>query len=189
MRIANDEGMLEMALVENIQREELDAIEVAISFQRLIDEVNMTQEQLSEKVGKMPTVNELPASAAPARCHPVGIAPPYHRHGPCASSYLVWMDPALESRNREPTRCREPIEREAGGGMAWNSASYVRRSTKTTTRPNEVTQQAPCASTRTKVLVKQDTEGHGRIEIPFSGDIELQRLLFQPDPALTPSTG
>src|SRR5436190_13369345 len=52
IRIANDEGMLEMALVENIQREELDAIEVAISFQRLIDEVKMTQEQLSEKVGK-----------------------------------------------------------------------------------------------------------------------------------------
>jgi len=52
IRIANDEGMLEMALVENIQREELDAIEVAISFQRLVDEVQLTQEQLSEKVGK-----------------------------------------------------------------------------------------------------------------------------------------
>ena len=52
VRIANDEAMLEMALVENIQREELDAIEVAISFQRLVDEVKLTQEQLSEKVGK-----------------------------------------------------------------------------------------------------------------------------------------
>jgi ParB-like chromosome segregation protein Spo0J len=52
IRIANDEAMLEMALVENIQREELDAIEVAISFQRLVDEVKLTQEQLSEKVGK-----------------------------------------------------------------------------------------------------------------------------------------
>ncbi|MFN3874837.1 MAG: ParB/RepB/Spo0J family partition protein [Flavobacteriales bacterium] len=52
VRVANDEAMLEMALVENIQREELDPIEVAVSFQRLIDEVSMTQEQLSEKVGK-----------------------------------------------------------------------------------------------------------------------------------------
>ncbi len=52
MRVANDEAMLEMALVENIQREELDAIEVAVSFQRLIDEVKLTQEELSEKVGK-----------------------------------------------------------------------------------------------------------------------------------------
>lgn len=52
IRIANDESMLEMALVENIQREELDYIEVAISFQRLLEEVNLTQEALSEKVGK-----------------------------------------------------------------------------------------------------------------------------------------
>ncbi len=52
VRVANDEAMLEMALVENIQREDLDAIEVAISFKRLIDEVGLTQEQLSEKVGK-----------------------------------------------------------------------------------------------------------------------------------------
>jgi ParB family transcriptional regulator, chromosome partitioning protein len=44
--------MLEMALVENIQREDLDAIEVAISYQRLIDECNLTQEHLSERVGK-----------------------------------------------------------------------------------------------------------------------------------------
>lgn len=52
VRVANDEAMLEMALVENIQREELDPIEVAVSFQRLIDEVQLTQEKLSEKVGK-----------------------------------------------------------------------------------------------------------------------------------------
>ena len=52
IRIANDEQMLEMALVENIQREQLNSIEVAISFQRLLDECNLTQEQLSERVGK-----------------------------------------------------------------------------------------------------------------------------------------
>lgn len=52
IRIADDEGMLEMALVENIQREDLDAIEIALSYQRLIDECNLTQETLSDKVGK-----------------------------------------------------------------------------------------------------------------------------------------
>lgn len=52
IRIANDEQMLELALIENIHRENLNAIEVAISYQRLIDECNLTQEQLSEKVGK-----------------------------------------------------------------------------------------------------------------------------------------
>jgi len=52
IREAGDETMLEMALVENIQREDLDAIEVALSYQRLIDECKLTQETLSDKVGK-----------------------------------------------------------------------------------------------------------------------------------------
>jgi len=52
IREAGDESMLEMALVENIQREDLDAIEVALSYQRLIEECKLTQESLSDKVGK-----------------------------------------------------------------------------------------------------------------------------------------
>ncbi len=52
IRTADDQAMLELALVENIQREDLDAIEVAISFQRLTEECRLTQEQLSERVGK-----------------------------------------------------------------------------------------------------------------------------------------
>ncbi len=52
IRVADDQAMLEMALVENIQREDLDPIEVSLSYKRLIDECNLTQEQLSEKVGK-----------------------------------------------------------------------------------------------------------------------------------------
>ncbi|HZJ35371.1 MAG TPA: ParB/RepB/Spo0J family partition protein [Gillisia sp.] len=52
IRIANDQESLEMALVENIQRQDLDPIEIAISYQRLIDEINITQEQLSDRVGK-----------------------------------------------------------------------------------------------------------------------------------------
>ena len=52
VRLANDQESLEMALVENIQRQDLDPIEVALSYQRLIDEINVTQEVLSERVGK-----------------------------------------------------------------------------------------------------------------------------------------
>ena len=52
IRIANDQEMLEMALVENIQRKNLDPIEVALSYQRLIDEIQLTQEDLSVRVGK-----------------------------------------------------------------------------------------------------------------------------------------
>ena len=52
VRQAGDENMMELALVENIQREDLDAIEVAISYQRLIEEFNLTQEGLGDRVGK-----------------------------------------------------------------------------------------------------------------------------------------
>mgnify|MGYP001359947557 FL=1 len=52
IRIANDKEMLEMALVENIQREDLNPIEIALSYQRLIEEVNLTQEECSLRIGK-----------------------------------------------------------------------------------------------------------------------------------------
>ena len=52
IRIANDQALLEMALIENIQREDLNAIEVAISFQRLKEECSLTDEQLAERTGK-----------------------------------------------------------------------------------------------------------------------------------------
>lgn len=52
VRTADDQGMLEMAIVENIQRENLDSIEVALSFQRLIEECNLTQEEMAIRVGK-----------------------------------------------------------------------------------------------------------------------------------------
>ena len=52
IRVANDQGMLEMAIVENIQREDLNALEVTLSYKRLIDECGLTQEELSERLGK-----------------------------------------------------------------------------------------------------------------------------------------
>lgn len=52
VRLANDQESLEMALVENIQRQDLDPIEIALSYERLIEEIQLTQEQLSDRVGK-----------------------------------------------------------------------------------------------------------------------------------------
>lgn len=52
IRLVNDQELLEMALVENIQREDLDAIEIALTYERLLDEIGLTQETLSQRVGK-----------------------------------------------------------------------------------------------------------------------------------------
>lgn len=69
IRDANDQGMLEMAIVENIQRENLDPIEVAMSYQRLIEECNLTQEQMAIRVGKKRTsvTNSLRLLKLPAK--------------------------------------------------------------------------------------------------------------------------
>src|ERR1044071_4297273 len=52
IRVANDQAMLEMALVENIHRDDLNAVEIAISYKRLIEECSITQEELSDRIGK-----------------------------------------------------------------------------------------------------------------------------------------
>ena len=52
IRTAKDEQVMEWALIENIQREDLDAIEIALAYQRLMDDYNLTQERMSERVGK-----------------------------------------------------------------------------------------------------------------------------------------
>ena len=55
MKTAADENVVEMALIENIQREDLNAIEIALAYQKLIENYGLTQEQLSERVGKKRT--------------------------------------------------------------------------------------------------------------------------------------
>ena len=52
IRTAKDEQVMEWALIENIQREDLDAIEIALAYQRLMDDYNLTQERMAERVGK-----------------------------------------------------------------------------------------------------------------------------------------
>ena len=56
IRTANDSELTEMALIENIQREDLNAIEIALTFKKLIDQYNLTQERLSERIGKKSTI-------------------------------------------------------------------------------------------------------------------------------------
>ena len=87
VREAGDDNMLELALVENIQREDLDAIEVAISYQRLIEEFNLTQEGLGDTGGKetghhsqLPEAFE--SAGGDTDCHPGERKSPWVMPGP-----------------------------------------------------------------------------------------------------------
>ena len=178
IRIANDEGMLEMALVENIQREELDAIEVAISFQRLVDEVNLTQEQLSEKVGKdrATVANYLrllklpPAIQLGLRQRLIGMG-----H---ARALITIADPQRQTeifdrilenqltvrQVEELARDKSPLARFGGSAVRMSSARQKHLS------------KHFAGIFGTKVIVKQSDTGKGRIEISFKNDEDLERI-------------
>jgi ParB family chromosome partitioning protein len=175
IRVANDEAMLEMALVENIQREELDAIEVAISFQRLIEEVKLTQEQLSEKVGKDRTTvtNYLRLLKLPAEIQ-LGLRQRNIGMGH-ARALIAITDPArqvdLYNRIIESQLSVRQVEEMARTAAKGNKAAT------STARPNKELGRQLAERFGSKVTVKQTAEGKGKIEIAFRSEEELNRLM------------
>lgn len=179
VRVANDEAMLEMALVENIQREELDPIEVSVSFQRLIDEVKLTQEQLSEKVGKdRATVSNYlrllklqPEVQLGLRNRSIGMG-----H---ARALITITDPG-----RQVALFHKIVESQL-------SVRQVEDLARELTPVPGIKRPAPAPKPRldkelsqrltdrlySRVTVKQDSTGKGSIEILFKTKEELERLL------------
>jgi ParB family chromosome partitioning protein len=177
IRIANDESMLEMALVENIQREELDAIEVAISFQRLLDEVHLTQEGLSEKVGKdRATVSNYlrllklpPEIQLGLRQRQIGMG-----H---ARALITISDPQKQAdlyrrivESSMSVRQVEELAREDKRPNVRLSAD-----TRMIARHKDVSKEL-AGLLGSPVSVKQNDAGKGRIEITFRNDEELARI-------------
>ena len=179
IRIANDEAMLEMALVENIQREELEAIEVAISFQRLLEEVNLTQEQLSEKVGKdrATVANYLRLLKLPPeiqlglRQRQIGMG--HARalitvHDPVKQAELYRRIVESQLSVRQVEDLARDDKRAAGPGKpAVRKMSAARYKELGKTLSNMF---------GSRVLVKQGEGGKGRIEISFRNDDDLERI-------------
>ncbi len=175
IRIANDEAMLEMALVENIQREELDAIEVAISFQRLIDEVKLTQEQLSEKVGKDRTTvtNYLRLLKLP----------PEIQLGLRQRTIGMGHARALISIN-DPSRQIELYHRIVETQLSVRQVEELARTAPATKRTPSFAPRANKELGRkladrfgSRVVVKQDPQGKGKIEIAFRSEDDLKRIM------------
>lgn len=176
VRIANDEAMLEMALVENIQREELDAIEVAISFQRLVDEVKLTQEQLSEKVGKDRTTvtNYLRLLRLPPEIQ-LGLRQRTIGMGH-ARALISIGDPARQVELYQQIVSSQLSVRQVED-LARSSAPKGKKGAKSAARPNKELSKQLGQQIGSRVVVKQDPEGKGKIEISFKSEEELQRIL------------
>jgi ParB family chromosome partitioning protein len=179
LRTANDQEMLEMALIENIQREELDAIEIATSYQRLLFECNLKQEELGDRVGKKrSTVNnylrllKLPPDiqvALKEKKLSMGHARALINIDDIATQLMIFKKILIEEWS---VRKVEDYVR----GLA-NTTEIVKSPPKTNL-PIEVQriQTKLTSHFGTKITIKKDGD-KGEIKIPFMSDEDFNRIL------------
>ena len=182
IRTADDQAMLELALVENIQREDLDAVDVAIAFQRLIEECRLTQEQLSERVGKQrPTVaNYLRLLKLPAEIQ-LGIRNKHLTMGH-AKTLISIEDPKKQIEvyyriidGELSVRQAEELVRTLQAESAKDPEKKVRKQ-----QLNDEFNQLSDHLNRifsAKVSFRINEQGKGKIVIPFENPGEMERIL------------
>ncbi len=180
IRTADDETMLEMALVENIQREDLDPIEIAISYQRLLDECKLTQESMSERVGKKRSTvtNYLRLLKLPGEIQ-LGIREKMIGMGH-ARAIIGIDDEAIQIKifkdiieNDYSVRKVEEVVRNL------NIDKPGKNSSKKTALPEEYRQLSHQISNVFNADVKfsRSDKGNGKIVIPFTSDEDLERII------------
>jgi ParB family chromosome partitioning protein len=178
MEVQSDEQMLELALVENLQREHLNPIEVAVSYQRLIDECKLTHEQVSDKVGKSRTAvtNNLRLLKLPQTIQD-GVRERKISEGharslaaiPTEMEQLVVFNKIIKFDLS--VRKVEQIVQE------FNQGNKLRtRVPKKYFPPNEVEEKLR-NSLGTKVLIKQKAKGNGEIVVEYYSLDDLERLI------------
>ena len=174
IRVANDEQMLEMALIENIHRENLNAIEVAISYQRLLEECQLTQDQLSEKVGKdRSTVsNFLRLLKLPAEIQ-IAIRDGYITMGHARA--LVNID----DKARQLIILKKIIDEDLSVRQVEILARTKSVKKQKSVIPESYKVQADALSKALKMNVKvdRDSKGKGSLTIKFKNDEEFEKLI------------
>jgi ParB family chromosome partitioning protein len=183
VRTADDQGMLEMALVENIQREDLDSIEIAISYQRLIDECKLTQESMSDRVGKKRSTiaNYLRLLKLPAEIQ-LGIKKKMLSMGHARA--LITIEDASDQLYI--------FEQILNEGLSVRSVEDMVRKIKEEPVSNGKTQKNVASEGnanylelekhlhnhfKAKVEFKRGPNGNGKIVIPFKSDEDLERII------------
>ncbi len=182
IRTADDQAMLEMALVENIQREDLDAIEVAISYQRLIEECELTQENLSGRVGKKRATisNYLRLLKLPAEIQ-LGIRDRKISMGH-ARALINIEDPdkQLEAYYRildEGLSVRATEEMIRNLGQTQQKKRPAADGKKELPEEYKQIKQSLATHFNTNIDVKRNDNGKGKIVIPFKSDKDLERIM------------
>lgn len=183
IRKTEDESLLELALIENIQREDLNAIEVAISYQRLLDECKLTQDRLSERVGKKRTTitNYLRLLKLPA---PIQLAIRDKKISMGHARAIIGIeDPETQFMIFEQilkydfsVRKVEEIVRELANPKTEGEERTLSRK-KTEIGDYIALQKHLAQRFNTKVELKRNETGKGKIVISFKSDDELEKII------------
>ena len=179
IRTVDDENMMEMALVENIQRQDLTALEVALAYQHLIEQYGLTQEQLSEKVGKnrATVTNYLRLLKLPA---PIQVALKERQIDMGHARALLSLDDPkaqlhvfdeMVANGLSVRRVEEMVkELSAGGTVKGKDGKRIRQKGSTLSMEYNVLRDSLSSFFQTKVQMTCSDKGKGKISIPFAND-------------------
>ena len=170
IRTAKDEQVMEWALIENIQREDLDAIEIALAYQRLMDDYNLTQERMSERVGKKraTVANYLRLLKLPAEIQ-VGIK---EKKIDMGHARAILATPSAERQLALYQRIlREGLSVRKVEQLAQEDKSEVKKTKEKGTNPYEALQQELSEATGLKVKIQD-----GKVIIAYANENELNQI-------------
>ncbi|GGH18314.1 MULTISPECIES: ParB/RepB/Spo0J family partition protein [Pedobacter] len=181
IRSANDQQMLEMALIENIQRENLNAIEVALSFQRMIDEVGLKQEQLGERVGKNRTTvtNYLrllklpPAIQASIRDQKISMGHARALINVDGVDKQLYIHQEILDKNLSVRKVEEIVRNLQHIPLP----ASEKQKERAVSFQYQKLQDDLASKFATRVKLKVSQNGKGAIEIPFMSNDDLNRIL------------
>ena len=190
IKTAADEHIMEMALIENIQREDLNSIEIALAYQKLMENYGMTQEQLSERVGKKRTTiaNYLRLLKLPAEIQ-MGLKDKKIDMGH-ARALVPVDDPEVQlafyEQSMEQGLSVRTVEEMVRQVTEKKKLSCEEKPAEAATKPSrkptlpeefKILREHLCRYFHTNVQLTCDEKGKGRITIPFDSEIELEKLI------------
>lgn len=185
VREANDQGMLEMAIVENIQRENLDPIEVAVSYQRLLDECNLTQEEMAGRLGKSrPSVaNQIRLLKLPVKVqHDLKVGQISVGH---AKVLLSIDNPEIQTKlcdlviknGLNVRQLEEKVKMLAGAGPKAGAPAVQAEKTAEIPQIHKNLCKEMARYFKGRIQVKRNANGKGSLTVNFSSDSEIEKFL------------
>ncbi len=181
IRVANDQTMLEMALVENIQRQDLNAMEVALSYHRLIQECNLTQEKLAQQVSKSRTsiTNHLRLLKLPAK---IQLAVRESEISMGHARALVGIDDDKKQLDIFERVINEELSVRDLENILREEKNKTEEPKKKEAKPAVTNQQIDFAQdfsdkVAAKVQIKKQPSGNGKLIINFNSEVDLNRII------------